>query len=229
MSAESVDSYGSGVARLTPDAVRHLTLPRTPLGRRGYAEAEVDRFRLIVADELGRADAEKAELRAEIDRLRNYFRSQRISPETGQEQGEPSLPIPAAPPAEIVNLMSAAQQAADQYIADAEAYTRRLIADARRQHEEIVLAARVRADQAAEEATHAFRSTTAPAQQTAEQAELEGRIAYLRTFTDVTQVQMRSILTALSQELDRLREFGTATGRPALEPATTTGPTDART
>jgi hypothetical protein len=37
-------------------------------------------------------------------------------------------------------------------------------------------------------------------------AEMAAKVAYLRTFAEVTQVQMRSILEALRQELDRLAE-----------------------
>jgi DivIVA domain-containing protein len=70
----------SGPVRLSPDTVRSLEFPRTPMGRRGYSEAEVERFRVRVADTITRYDAEKAELRAEIERLRGYFRERVVKP-----------------------------------------------------------------------------------------------------------------------------------------------------
>ncbi|HEY6796276.1 MAG TPA: hypothetical protein VI248_16495 [Kineosporiaceae bacterium] len=196
---------GRGV-RLTPEAVRRWDFTRSPLGRRGYLEADVDRFRRVVADEIAHADAEKAELRAEVDRLRNYFRDQHIDVAGGGPNGtdprQPAISVQA------VNMMSIAQQAADQHIAQAETYARQLVGDARRQCEEMLLTAHRQAEEAAREATAAYRAVAAAEDSPADLAGLEGRIAYLRTFADVTQVQVTSILQALGHELDRLTTLG---------------------
>ena len=64
--------------RLTPEVARHLDFPRSPLGRRGYGEADVERFRNRVVLELINAAAEQAELRREIQRLRDYYRRQGV-------------------------------------------------------------------------------------------------------------------------------------------------------
>jgi cell division initiation protein len=202
--------------RLTPARVRRWEFTRAPLGRRGYLEGDVDRFRQLVADEIAAGDAEKAELRAEVDRLRNYFRDRRIDPLIGANgsSGTPRAAAAAAAPngisAQAVNMMSMAQQAADQHIAQAETYARQLVGDARRQYEEIILTAHRQAEEAAATATAAYEATTAVHDRTTEDAELESRIAYLRTFADVTQVQVTSILQALGHELERLT--GTAHG-----------------
>jgi DivIVA domain-containing protein len=201
---------GRGV-RLTPETVRRWDFTRTPLGRRGYLEADVDRFRRIVADEIAHADAEKAELRAELDRLRNYFRSQHIDlTEGGNGTGPPARHSGIS--VQAVNMMSMAQQAADQHIAQAETYARQLVGDARRQCEELLLSSHGQAAEAARAATEAYQANQSDGGVgSAATAELEGRIAYLRTFADVTQVQVTSILQALGHELDRL----TTLSRPA--------------
>lgn len=184
-------------ARLSPDVVRHTSFEKTPLGRRGYPEADVDKFLRRVADELAVADSEKADLRAEVDRLRNYFRGRNVNPDA-------SAPDAQAPSVQAVNTLSLAQQAADQHIAQAESHARSLLGDARRQYEAIVEEAQERAHEAAEAASQAYEAASQAKGQTADQAALEAKVAYLRTFAEVTQVQMRSILEALRQELDRL-------------------------
>ena len=50
--------------------------PRSPVGRRGLHEDAVEGFRDYVAQALERADAERASLIAEIDRLHQYIRTQ---------------------------------------------------------------------------------------------------------------------------------------------------------
>jgi cell division initiation protein len=204
--------------RLTPDAVRRREFTRSPLGRRGYLESDVDRFRTLVADEIAYSDAEKAELRAEVDRLRNYFRDHHIDPgladtggsNTSGSRGNGSRSDRSQlPSVQVVNMMSMAQQAADQHIAQAENYAREMVGDARKQYEEILLKAQARAEEAAAEATRAFEMAQAMGERTSDSAELESKIAYLRTFAEVTQVQMRSILQALGEELDRLSVHGT--------------------
>jgi cell division initiation protein len=203
---------GLGV-HLSPAAIRRMHFPRAPLGRRGLLESDVDRFCSRVADELARADHVKAELRAEnqvlrreVQRLHDYFRDQRVDPALA----DPTLTAPGATPGEgapdprAVTMMSMAQQAADQHIAQAEHYARQLIGDARRQYEDILVTSQLQAEEAAATAAHLYRQTTAPEARSPERAELLSKVAYLRTFAAVTQVQMRSILDALRQELEQL-------------------------
>jgi cell division initiation protein len=209
----TTDSTPSGArrraARLTPDTVRRWQFTRTPLGRRGYLEAEVDRFQQLVIDEIAYADAEKAELRAELNRLRNYFREQRIDPAPGRTNGSGAgrAGREVGVNVQAVNMMSMAQQAADEHIAQAEVYARQLVGDARRQYEEILQTAHRQAEEAARQAA-AAEERTATSDRPADSAELRARIAYLRTFADVTQVQVASILQALGHELERLTTYG---------------------
>jgi DivIVA domain-containing protein len=179
---------------LSPDVIRRTAFDRTPLGRRGYPEADVDRFLDRIADEMATANAEKAELRAEIDRLRNYFQHQKV---------DPTKVDPTTPSVQAVNTLSLAQQAADQHLAQAENQARDLLATARRHYETIVEQAHLKAEEAVVAARQA-QVTNDPSHDQTQQAALEARVTYLRTFADVTQVQVRSILEALRQELDRL-------------------------
>lgn len=213
--------------RLTPESVRRAAFERAGIGRRGYSETDVERFRSRVVQEIGQANAEKAELRrehqrlrAEIQRLRDYYRRNRVDVDKNRGPEPPQGPVyeepptgelvpvgPAAPSADSVNVMSRAQQAADQHIAQAEDYARRLVSGARRQYEEILLAAQNQADQAAAEARDAYERaarSSGGAATSAEVDEIQERVTYLRTFAQVTQVQLRSILDGLRQELDKL-------------------------
>ena len=112
--------------------------------------------------------------------------------------------------------MSQAQQAADQHIAQAEDYARRLVANARLQYEEILHRAHDQAQAAAAEAGRVAeeQQQRAPHEDPAEMQYLQSRLAYMRTFAQVTQVQLRSILDALRTELDQLTELPAAPGTP---------------
>jgi DivIVA domain-containing protein len=308
MSLTDAPTFGAwpGRSRLTPEGVRRQEFPRAPLGRRGYVESDVERFRARVADELARHDAEKAELRAEIDRLRNYFREQNIEPRRLREAEGPDLSVfaeggtdehrwfargdgtvedprelrrrrreqppappqdawaaavaadpwgtgpiqqpfqpPALPPAhqdpaggppsvQAVNVLSQAQQAADQHIAQAEDSARQLIRTARAQYERILLEAHQKAEDAAQQAARAYDEATAMQAQagagagSAEELQrLQERMSYLKTFAEISRVQMRSVLEALGAELDRLTDGldpaalpSAEGGPPAAGPAT---------
>jgi cell division initiation protein len=298
MSLTDAPTFGAWPARsrLTPEGVRRQDFPRAPLGRRGYVEADVERFRARVADELTRHDAEKAELRAEIDRLRNYFREQNIEPRRPREEGGPDLsvfadsgtgehrwfqrgngvvedprelrrrrreeaagqqqppdawaaamaadpwgtgpiPQPALPAAggpaggppsvQAVNVLSQAQQAADQHIAQAEDSARQLIRTARAQYERILMEAHQKAEEAAQQAARAYDRATAnqgAGSSSEELQQLQERMAYLKTFAEISRVQMRSVLEALGAELDRLTDpLDPATLPPAGQSASIAG------
>jgi DivIVA domain-containing protein len=203
-----------GPVRLTPDTVRKLEFPRTPLGRRGYCQVQVERFRSRVVEEIARSDAEKAELREEIDRLRGYFRQQAINSNghaNGSRRPHPASPGGDAPNVQAVNMLSQAQQAADAHIAQAQDYARRLVADARARYDYILDQAHQQAQQAAEAAARAYQARTEAQNGEREHyyEQLEAKIAYLRTFAHATQVQLRSTLEALSHEVERLTDVPT--------------------
>jgi DivIVA domain-containing protein len=209
-----------GPVRLTPETVRNLEFPRTALGRRGYCEIEVERFRARVVEEIAKSDRVKAELREEIGRLRAYFRQRAVGPanesngqngSNGANGGEhlPAARDDMAPSVQAVNVLSQAQQAADAHIAQAQEYARRLITEARARYEQILTQAQQQAAQAAEEAARNYQSRMAgpDPRREEERQQLEAKIAYLRTFARLTQVQLKSALDGLGHELDRLTEM----------------------
>ncbi len=150
-----------------------------------------------VADDIQAADADKAALRAEISRLVNYYREHGQDPDAGATRARVDV--------DAVNLMSKAQQAADSHVAQAEEYARRLVGQARQRYEELLRHAQEQAQQAAEEASRASEQLSEGATD-AERHALEHKIAYLRTFAEVTEVQLRSVLEALTKEVDKLGE-----------------------
>ncbi|TDD24899.1 DivIVA domain-containing protein [Nonomuraea diastatica] len=60
--------------RLTPERVRNKAFSRTKLGHRGYSEDEVRTFLYRMADDMAAGDMEKADLRAEVERLKNWYK-----------------------------------------------------------------------------------------------------------------------------------------------------------
>lgn len=202
MQADGVQAGRRRATPLTPETIRTVQFPRAALGRRGYQEEEVRRFLGRIAEDIGAANAEKAHLRAEVDRLRNWYRNAGVNVDGRVE----SRGGPAVPNAQAIALMSQAQQAADLQVAQAEDYARRLLAEARQQYETILREAQRRAHMAAEQATVEYRNG-APRDE--DRVDLERRIAWLRTFAQVTQIQLRSTLEALTRELDKLDELPT--------------------
>jgi DivIVA domain-containing protein len=185
----------------TPETIRAIEFPRSPFGRRGYHEDEVRRFLSRIAEDIVAANTEKLYLRAEIDRLRNWYREAGVEIDDGDTRKPPS--------GQAITLMSQAQQAADLQIAQAEDYARRLLADAHRQYEEIVREAQRRAVAATEPNTGEYPTRHS---RDDERVHLERRIGWLRAFAKVTQVQLKSTLEALTKELDKLDDLPTENG-----------------
>ncbi|MEV5499880.1 DivIVA domain-containing protein [Nonomuraea fuscirosea] len=189
--------------RLTPDRVRNKDFSRTKLGHRGYSEEEVRAFLYRVADDIATGDMEKADLRAEVERLKNWYKERGTDVDNS---GAKKLSVDA------VNLLSRAQQTADAQIAEAEDYARRLVGQARQQYEQMLNEAQQQAEEAGNQAVDVYRSSGG--QQSADAEELERRIAYLRTFAEVTQVQLRAVLEGLTNEVNKLGKLPDM-GRPA--------------
>ncbi|MDA0631947.1 DivIVA domain-containing protein [Nonomuraea sp. MCN248] len=188
---------------ITPDRVRKQEFSRTTLGRRGYSEDEVRSFLYRVADDLAAGDQEKADLRAYIDRLKQWYRQHGVSAEHVVPQQALSV--------DAINILSRAQQTADVQIAEAENYARRILREARQQYETILTEAQRQAEEAADQAVGAYRSRGGV--HGAEAEDLERQIAYLRTFADVTRVQLRAVLVGLTEEVDKLGQVPDQNGR----------------
>ncbi|HUR09659.1 MAG TPA: DivIVA domain-containing protein [Nonomuraea sp.] len=191
-------AHGPSNARqpLTPDRVRNKDFSRGKFGQRGYSVDEVRTFLYRMAEDITASDMEKAELRAEVDRLKNWYKDH------GTDVANPGATQQARLNVDAVNLLSRAQQTADAQIAEAEDYARRLVGQARQQYEQLLQQAQQRAEEAASQAVNVYRSSGEV--QSVEAEQLERRIAYLRTFAEVTQVQLRAVLEGLANEVNKL-------------------------
>ena len=202
--------------RLSPADVHSVLFGRSGLGRRGYDVAEVDVFLERVQVELTRLIREKGELRDEVIRLREQVTTP-DGADGGERRDNASL--------QAVRVLSAAQQTADQYVADAEQYSRRVTSDAREHAEELLDDARAKARAIVENAERLALEAAATAPQLANgsapaalpaagpaaeadgdtaqaKQELEEQVAYLRAFGQVTRVQLRAYLEALLRDVE---------------------------
>ncbi|MDG4781478.1 cell division protein DivIVA [Micromonospora sp. WMMD961] len=162
MSATPISRYdgmqisGGVQVRMTADRVRRWEFGSASFARRGYDNADVDRFRVQVADELDLLATQIATLRAENERLTDRVELHRhgVIPSTGA-----AAKVPAA---REVNLLSAAQREAEQIIAQAHDYARRVAEYARVQYESYMQAAAQEAKQEAERVVTEYRSAAGP-------------------------------------------------------------------
>ncbi|MEQ4718637.1 DivIVA domain-containing protein [Nonomuraea sp. B19D2] len=140
--------------RLSPSVLRSVVFRRAPLGKRGLDEHQVNHLLDRVEAELVRLTQEKKALEAEVKLLRDAATRQaesRPEPaappkeqpqakarETGLARVDPNEQAASRAVANRVqeahvyaaSLLSQAQQTADQYIQDAQRYSRELIEDA---------------------------------------------------------------------------------------------------
>jgi len=184
---------------LTPADLQNVRFTRASMLRPGYVDTEVDRVLSRVAEELGRLYAEKAALRDQVRSLQ------------AQVDG---VVIPEAPSEQAVRILSSAQQTADNYVAEAEEFSRQVTHDARVEYEEMTREARETAG-AILQAAHEAAATIGPATSAAPGdeggrtvEELQDQIAYLRTFGQSVRVQLRSYLEALIGDVEA--EWGRA-------------------
>ena len=96
---------------LTPADLQNVQFTRASMLRPGYVDTEVDRVLSRVAEELGRLYAEKAAMRDQVRSLQ------------AQVDG---VVIPEAPSEQAVRILSSAQQTADNYVAEAEEFSRQV-------------------------------------------------------------------------------------------------------
>jgi cell division septum initiation protein DivIVA len=196
MSVMSQDEH-----RLTPDVVQAVSFRAARLGRRGLDEEHVRAFCHQVEAELVLLLNERTALQEEVGRLRR-----RVLGHPGDDEGAGYGRADAH--LQAVSILSRAQQTADQYVAEAQEYSRHLAEDARRRRDEILAEARTHADRVLEEA-HREASAAARSAMAApvtaspgDRRELEVELAYLRTFSDVYRTHLRAYLDALLRNVD---------------------------
>ncbi|WP_432501513.1 DivIVA domain-containing protein [Kineococcus arenarius] len=199
-----------GTPRSTPedvadDVARGVDFGLAPLLQRGYDRGEVDAFLARVRSEVGRLAAERAALREEVQSLR------RSVPAAGEAAA------PVDPTDQAVGILAAAQQTADQYVADAESFSRMLATQAREQYENLLQQARDEADGIVRRAAGSTGAdagapagagdevppggTTDPADGlTPEQ--VQEQVVYLQAFGRACRAQLRAYLEGLLEDVE---------------------------
>jgi DivIVA domain-containing protein len=199
------DQYAGTERRLGPGDVQSVRFTNGSMLHPGYNEAEVDRFLNRVAQEMASLHAEKAKLRDHVHALQ------------AQLQDAAAAPVPDAPSDQAVRLLATAQQTADNYVAEAEDFSRQMTADARARYEEHLRHARESAGaiiQAAYEQAAQMTGggenpvATEPVGRSATTAELEEQVAYLKAFAQACRTQLRAYLEALLTDVES--EWGKA-------------------
>lgn len=173
---------------LTPAGIRSEVFSHR---MRGLDEDEVRAYLEVVADQVAASDAQLAAQRSELEQLRQENRRLREEADRSSHEISP----------QAVALFSQAQQVADQLVEEAVVHARDLMMAARSQQRDIIQ----RAHEAAEEAV---RRTGAPQVQAPPlgYSRPVPEVEYVRTFARVAQVQLRSVLDALAEQVDRLGE-----------------------
>ncbi|MBB3675093.1 DivIVA domain-containing protein [Modestobacter versicolor] len=187
----------------TADDLRRVSFTQASMLHPGYTDREVDQFVARVADELARLTDENAQLRQHLQAL--------------QEQLAEAAARPS-PSDQAVGILATAQLTADEYVAEAEDFSRQMTSEARAQYEEQLTRARERAGAIIQAATEARTAIAAagggPGGAGPDTQELQEQVAYLKAFGQATRVQLRAYLEALLRDVET--EWGRA--HPAVLP-----------
>jgi hypothetical protein len=163
---------------------------------RGLDEAEVREFLDLLADQVQAGDLERNEMRTENERLREEV-----------EQLRAQQPVDGDINPQAVLLFSQAQQVADQLVEEAVIHARDLMTSARNQQREIMQETQSAAEVAGRGPQGHALGLGSPSM--AGPGDYPGGVPdveYVRTFARVAQVQLRSVVDALSEQVDRLGE-----------------------
>jgi DivIVA domain-containing protein len=192
--------------RLTAAEIRSVRFGQSPMAWRGYSEEEVGTFLTRVATEMEADEAERAALRAEVDRLRNFYR------EHGTEVDRVPLVRSNRPPPTLGDLTSHARLRLDALTANAEHYADLLtggvyrapddpvpVQDAAR---DLLVHAEVSSRIGFEQTVGEFRSVYR-AQPAAAAGELERTMVWLDEFTHALTRQLAALHGAAADGLDR--------------------------
>jgi len=117
------------------------------------------------------------------------------------DQHQPGAASPAAKD-EMVKVITQAQILAEKFVAEAEQYSKDLVASARTQYSEIL--------RRAEDSVATRQAVPVPAVTAAGYTDTIQEIEYVRTYTKVAQVQLRAVIDALAEQVDRLGDLPAA-------------------
>lgn len=123
----------------SPQAIRNETFTHR---MRGLDESEVREYLDLLAAQVESVEWERAEMVAEIERLR--ARNQQLTQQSPINQAPPPPPANAPGGPQAAAVLGRAQEVADQLVQDARRRAQEIVAAAQRQGREVVQQARVR-------------------------------------------------------------------------------------
>jgi DivIVA domain-containing protein len=192
--------------RLTAAEIRSARFGQSPMAWRGYSEEEVGAFLARVAAGVEAEEAERAALRAEIDRLRKFYR------EHGADVDRVPLVTSRRPPASPGDLTSQARQRLDALTANAERYADLLTGGVQRAPDDPVpardeardllvhaeVSARIGFEQTVADFRSAYRAHPAGVA-----AELQRTLVWLDELTHALTVQLAAMYGAVGEGLEQ--------------------------
>jgi len=187
---------------MTPEEIRGATFQQSPLAWRGYSEQEVDEFVANAAHTLEEAQRENIAQRAEIDRLRNFYR--RHGTDVDHSVDRPSEWYTPATPNRLITEV---QRYVQTQVSQADAYAEMVTTDHEPQAQEMLLHAQLRSKIVIEDTVRAFL-TRADDRHRA-QAELEQLAQWIAALADALWVQTTAMAQTVDAQLER---------QPVLEP-----------
>jgi DivIVA domain-containing protein len=189
---------GTGPENDLAVAVGHLpdthSVEFTTRARGGYDRFEVDRFMGQLSQAIAQVRAATTSTRQELAALRA---------ENAKLRGGSGSDFEEEITSGAVGLLTQAQLIADKAISDAEQYARDLVLTARNQYREILERAETTASQATGSIPVQHAGPPVP------------EIEYVRTYAQVAQIQLRSVLESLTEQVDRLGSLPQPTQEPA--------------
>jgi cell division initiation protein len=184
----------------SPEAIRSEEFSHR---MRGLDEQEVRDYLDVLASQVEASERDRREDAAEIERLRAEVERRRAEAEELRQA--PREPEQGEISPQAVALFSEAQQVADQLVEEAVLHARDLMSSARLQQREILEEARRAAETLADGLMDgAGESLPSAVGAATEYATPVPEIEYVRTFARIAQVQLRSVINALAEQVDKL-------------------------
>ena len=203
---------------LTPADIRNVAFSKPSIGKRGYAEDEVDAFLDLVGGELTRLLEQINDLNRQVDQRDRQLRAAAAEP--ARPLGStvrPPIPQQALPSrdhdTQAAKVLGMAQQIADRLTGDAKAEANGILSEARSKSEQLLSEARMKADGMVNEARSRAQTMISSAHGTAADLERQSRDKAEALERDAAR-KHAEIIGSISQEkivlekkVDELRTF----------------------
>lgn len=180
-------------AELTAEEARKVTFPPAALASRGYADDKVDEFVARLVEALATAEREYAAMRAEVDRLRTFYR------EHGTDVDNTAERRPVQAPRRGGHLTTEVERYAAKYLALAAEYAEVVVDYEHGRAEEHLYHARLRARAVAGDLIRTFLAD--PRNRSRTEAELRRLAGWLWAFGEAAWTQSDAMAQVAEQEL----------------------------